>query len=226
VPERGKVDWDAMVADYALIRDKIEAVLPEQFQDYNRRIQEPGGFRLPNGARERKWDTPTGKANFLFKEGLLDEDDDSPDSPHLQLMTLRSHDQFNTTVYSNNDRYRGVFNERMVVFMNQGDIDALGLHEGAMIEFTAVTGDGIDRRVSGFRVVAFDIPPGCCAAYYPETNGLLALSHRDERSNTPAAKSVPVRITAVQPGEPVSSELDVAEHGRHREDDPATVPLA
>ncbi|MHB8886862.1 MAG: FdhF/YdeP family oxidoreductase [Methylovirgula sp.] len=226
VGDRAKIDWDAFVSDYRLIRDKIEAVFPDQFSQYNKRLAQPGGFRLPNGARERKWATPTGRANFLFQEGLLDEDDDAPESHHLQLITLRSHDQFNTTVYSNNDRYRGIFNERMVVFMNSRDIEALGLHEGANIEFTAVTEDGIDRRVSGFRVVSFDIPPGCCAAYYPETNALISLAHRDQRSNTPASKSVPVRITAVQPGEPVSAAPDVAQDGSHRAKDPQTVPLA
>jgi molybdopterin-dependent oxidoreductase alpha subunit len=226
VPDRGVVDWDAMVGNYSLIRDKIEQVFPEQFKNYNKRIEQPGGFRMPNGARERKWDTPTGKANFLFEEGLMDEDDDVPESPHLQLMTLRSHDQFNTTVYSNNDRYRGIFNERMVVFMNEQDIAALNLHEGATVQFTAVTDDNVERSVGGFRVVTFDVPPGCCAAYYPETNGLLALSHRDKKSNTPAAKSVPVRITAMQPGEPVSDQHDVENHGRNRVDDPETVPLA
>ena len=226
VTDRGRVDWDALAANYALIRDKIEAVLPEQFQDYNARIKPPGGFRLPNAARERRWDTQSGRANFLFKPGMIDEDDDAPEQPHLQLMTLRSHDQFNTTVYSNNDRYRGIRNERMVVFMNSLDIVALGLHEGAIIEFTAVVRDGIDRRVGGFRVVAFDVPQGCCGAYFPETNPLLALSHRDKLSNTPAAKSVPVRITEMRPGEPVSSESDVVDHGRNRATDPATVPLA
>jgi molybdopterin-dependent oxidoreductase alpha subunit len=226
VPGRGNVDWDALVGDYSLIRDKIEAVFPDQFKDYNARIEVPGGFRLPNAARERIWNTPTGRANFLFKDGLIDENDDAPENPHLQLMTLRSHDQFNTTVYSYNDRYRGIFNERMVVFMNAQDIEDLGLHEGANVEFTAVTEDGIDRKVSGFRVVAFDVPPGCCAAYYPETNPLLALAHRDERSNTPAAKSVPVRITAMQPGAPVSDEPDVPQHGRDRDSDPSGVPLA
>ncbi|CCD88102.1 putative formate dehydrogenase (C-terminal), related to acid resistance with formate dehydrogenase/DMSO reductase, domains 1-3 and ADC-like domain [Bradyrhizobium sp. ORS 285] len=226
VADRAAIDWDAFSNDYGLIRDKIEAVFPEQFQNYNARIAQPGGFRLPNGARERKWDTPTGKANFLFKEGLIDADDDAPEAPHLQLITLRSHDQFNTTVYSNDDRYRGVRGERMVVFMNARDIAALGLHEGAMIEFSTVWHDDIDRRIGGFRVVGFDIPPGCCAAYYPETNGLLPLAHRDERSNTPAAKSVPVRITAVAQGEPVAADGGVAEHGRARETDPASVPLA
>ncbi|MEN3289518.1 MAG: hypothetical protein V7634_3818 [Bradyrhizobium sp.] len=226
VADRAKIDWDRLVGDYSLIRDKIEAVLPEQFSRYNDRIAQPGGFRLPNAARERKWETPTGKANFLFKEGLIDADDDAPETPHLQLITLRSHDQFNTTVYSNDDRYRGVRGERMVVFMNARDIDSLGLSEGANIEFSTVWNDGIDRRMSGFRVVAFDIPPGCCAAYYPETNALLPLAHRDERSNTPAAKSVPVRITAAKPGEPVAADGGVAEHGRNRDSDPGSVPLA
>jgi molybdopterin-dependent oxidoreductase alpha subunit len=226
VAGRAVIDWDALVNDYSLIRDKIEAVFPEQFHNYNARIAQPGGFRLPNGARERKWDTPSGKANFLFKDGLVDADDDAPEAPHLQLMTLRSHDQFNTTVYSNDDRYRGVQGERMVVFMNARDIAALGLRGGSKVEFSTVWNDSVDRRISGFRVVAFDIPPGCCAAYYPETNGLLPLAHRDQRSNTPAAKSVPVRITAVKDGEPVAVQGDIAEHGRNRADDPASIPLA
>ncbi|EIM27883.1 FdhF/YdeP family oxidoreductase [Microvirga lotononidis] len=224
VADRARIDWDLLVSDYSLIRDKIEAVLPEQFADYNARIKTPGGFRLPNGASVRKWDTPTGKANFLFKPGQTDQDDDTPEAPHLQLMTLRSHDQFNTTVYSYNDRYRGVSGERLVVFMNEQDIAGLGLSEGAVIEFTSAAGDGIDRRVGGFKVVAYDVPQGCCAAYYPETNALLPLSHRDERSNTPAAKSVPVRISAARPGKPVSSEPDVAETYPDRP--PLTVPTA
>jgi molybdopterin-dependent oxidoreductase alpha subunit len=204
------IDWDGMVADYDRIRDKIEAVIPG-FADYNERIQEPGGFHLPIAARERRWETPTGKANYLFVHGMMDEDDDAPENPHLQLMTIRSHDQFNTTVYSYNDRYRGVSGERMVVFMNEQDMHELAVAEGSIIEFTTVSEDGIDRRVSGFKVVAYDVPPGCCAAYYPETNALLPLAHRDERSNTPAAKSVPVRITAARPGTPASAEREVAE---------------
>jgi molybdopterin-dependent oxidoreductase alpha subunit len=209
VGDKASIDWDGMVADYARIRDKIEAVIPG-FERYNERIEQLGGFHLPIAARERKWDTPTGKANFLFAPGMMDEDDDAPESPHLQLMTIRSHDQFNTTIYSYNDRYRGISGERMVVFMNERDIADLDLSEGSVIEFTTVSEDGIDRRVGGFKVVAFDVPKGCCAAYYPETNALLPLAHRDERSNTPAAKSVPVRITAAKPGEAVSSEPEVA----------------
>ena len=210
VAARGAVDWDAMIADYGLIRDKIAQVIPG-FEDYNARIQEPGGFHLPIPARERVWETDTGKANFLFVPGMMDEDDDVPEAPHLQLMTIRSHDQFNTTIYSYNDRYRGVSGQRMVAFLNQDDMVDLGVTEGDWVQFETVAVDGIERRVAGFKAVAYDLPRGCCAAYYPETNALLPLDHRDKRSNTPAAKSVPVRITRVDPGAPASSEPEVAE---------------
>ncbi len=211
VADRAQIDWDGMVADYDRIRDKIEEVFPDQFQQFNERIGHPGGFKLPNGASERVWNTPTGKANFLFNPDVRDQNDDSPGTPHLQLMTLRSHDQFNTTVYSNNDRYRGISGDRMVVFMNEEDMAELGLSEGSIVEFTTATERDVVRRVSGFKVVAYDVPRGCCGAYYPETNPLLPLSHRDERSNTPAAKSVPVIITRVEPGKPVSSKPEVPE---------------
>ena len=210
VADRAAIDWDALVADYARIRDKIEAVIPG-FDSYNARIAQPGGFHLPIAARQRKWDTPTGKANFLFAAGMMDEDDDVPERPHYQLMTIRSHDQFNTTIYSYNDRYRGVAGERMVVFMNQDDMARESLTEGDLITFRAVAQDGLERQVSGFKVVAYDIPSGCCAAYYPETNALLPLSHRDVRSNTPAAKSVPVQIVAQSAGTPVESAPEVSE---------------
>lgn len=208
---RTAIDWDGFVTDYGRIRDKIEQVFPDQFGDYNQRITKPGGFRLPNGASERVWHTPTGRANFLFNPELRDQNDDAPEKPHLQLMTMRSHDQFNTTVYSNNDRYRGVSGERMVVFMNEDDMAELGLSEGAIVDFASASSDGIARRAAGFKVVAYDVPKGCCAAYFPETNALLPLSHRDQRSNTPAAKSVPVYVIRAQPGEPASSEPEVAE---------------
>jgi molybdopterin-dependent oxidoreductase alpha subunit len=212
VADRAAIEWDALVADYGLIRDKIEAVFPDQFENFNEQIAQPGGFHLPNAARERMWNTPTSKANFLFEPGMMDEDDDAPETPHLQLMTVRSHDQFNTTVYSLNDRYRDIVNDRMVVFMNEGDMAELGLSAGALIEFTSAIEDGVERRASGFKVVPFDVPKGCCAAYYPETNNVLPLSHRDERSNTPAAKSVPVTIKAMQPVEPVAErELEIVD---------------
>ncbi|SFB60827.1 oxidoreductase alpha (molybdopterin) subunit [Rhizobium sp. NFR07] len=211
VADRAAIDWDALILDYSRIREKIEAVFPDEFVDFNARISQPGGFRLPNGASERKWDTPTGKANFLFDPDIRDQDDDTPEKPHLQLMTIRSHDQFNTTIYSNNDRYRGVSGERMVVFMNDTDMVEHGLSEGSIVEFTAATRDGIERHAAGFKVVAYDVPKGCCAAYYPETNALLSLAHRDRRSNTPAAKSVPVIVSASRAGTPVCSKSEVPE---------------
>jgi molybdopterin-dependent oxidoreductase alpha subunit len=211
VADRADIDWDGLAADYDKIRDLIEAVLPDLFTDYNIRICQPGGFRLPNGASERTWHTETGRANFLFRPGLMDVDGETPESDHLQLMTLRSHDQFNTTVYSNNDRYRGIKGERMVVFMNETDIAKLGLKAGDLVQFSTVASDGIERRAAGFKVVAYDVPEGCCAAYYPETNGLMPLSYRDERSNTPAAKCVPVKVSTMFGGAAqVAAEQDEA----------------
>ncbi|KPY60176.1 Molybdopterin oxidoreductase subunit alpha [Pseudomonas syringae pv. solidagae] len=194
-----KVDWDSYVGDYSRIRDKIEEVLPEQFYDFNQRILEPGGFRLPNAASERKWDTESGKANFLFPEGIYDEDDTPPGAEHLQLMTIRSHDQFNTTVYSNDDRYRDIFGDRMVVMLNPQDIERLGLKAGDYIEFQTALDPTTARRAAGFKVIPYDVPQGCCAAYYPETNGLLPLANRDKHGNTPAAKSIPVNLVRMSP---------------------------
>jgi molybdopterin-dependent oxidoreductase alpha subunit len=221
IKSKAAIDWDALVANYDLIRDKIEAVLPDMFTDYNARIREPGGFHLPNGARDRTWNTPTGKANFLFKPGMMDEDDDAPQTPHLQLMTVRSHDQFNTTIYSYNDRYRDISNDRMVVFMNTEDMIELGISKGSLIEFSSAINDGIERRASGFRVVPYEVPRGCCAAYYPETNNVLPLSHHDQRSHTPAAKSVPVTIKVIQPPQAVMGRDDGIDVYR-----PMAVPIA
>lgn len=114
-------------------------------------------------------------------------------------MTIRSHDQFNTTVYSNDDRYRDIFGDRMVVMLNPQDIERLGLKAGDYIEFQTALDPTTPRRAPGFKVIAYDVPPGCCAAYYPETNGLLPLANRDSRSNTPAAKSIPVNLVRMSP---------------------------
>ncbi|MCD5991999.1 FdhF/YdeP family oxidoreductase [Pseudomonas sp. CDFA 602] len=199
LPPNPKVNWDSYVGDYARIRDKIEEVMPEQFYDFNVRICQPGGFQLPNAARVRKWDTDTGKANFLFPAGVYDEDDTPPGADHLQLMTIRSHDQFNTTVYSNDDRYRDIYGDRMVVMLNPEDMARLDLKAGDYVEFQTALDLKTERRAAGFKVVPFDVPAGCCAAYYPETNGLLPLANRDSRSNTPAAKSVPVNLVRMSP---------------------------
>jgi len=209
VADRASIDWDGLIANYDLIRDKIEAVLPQQFANFNARIAQPGGFHLPNAARKRKWETPTGKANFLSERGMMDQDDDAPVSPHYQLMSIRSHDQFNTTIYSNNDRYRDIVEDRMVAFLNEEDMQDLGVSSGDLIEFVSAVEDGIKRRAGNFKVVPYAVPRGCCAAYYPEANTLLPLSHRDERSNTPAGKSIPVFIKPVFPH--VTVEEDVSE---------------
>jgi hypothetical protein len=156
---------------------------------------QPGGFHRPLPARERKWKTKTGKANFITPKGLR-EDIDRPDEDRgvLRLFTLRSNDQFNTTIYGYDDRLRGIHGTRMVVLMNRNDIDRLGLHDGEFVDLVTATADAVHRQVSGFRVTAFNVPEGCCAGYYPECNPLIPLWHYAERSKVPAAKSIPVRL--------------------------------
>jgi anaerobic selenocysteine-containing dehydrogenase len=189
------IDWDGMTANYNLIRDKIEAVLPDLFGDYDARIREPGGFRLYSPVDERVWNTATGKANFIVHEGVLEDHMPAGREDVLQLATIRSHDQYNTTIYGLDDRYRGVFGQRMVVFVNKDDRERLGLEPGALVEMQTVAEDGIERRVAGFRLVDYNIPAGCCAAYYPETNPLVPLGRKAVKSNTPTSKSIPVTLT-------------------------------
>jgi molybdopterin-dependent oxidoreductase alpha subunit len=195
LPPNPKVPWDTWIGDFATIRDSIEQTWPEQFGNYNERMWKPGGFHRPNPARERIWKTATGKANFIVPPLLTATGfDDAPD--RFRLMTMRSNDQFNTTVYGYDDRFRGIDGTREVVLMNAGDIARLGLRDGQMVKLVSDAGDGIVREVAGLRVVAFDIPPGCVGGYYPECNPLIPLSHHAKFSKTPAAKSVPVRVVA------------------------------
>ncbi len=190
-----KVPWDAWLADYSRIRVSIGETYPHIFYDYDRRMWEPGGFRKPLPASGRVWQTKNGKANFILPDGL-DEDLDMPDVGHdvLRMMTLRSNDQFNTTVYGYNDRFRGVNGTRMVVLMNRDDIARLGLREGENIKLVTASKDGITRELAGLRVTPYDIPAGCIGAYYPEANVLMPLDHYAKGSMTPAAKSVPVTV--------------------------------
>jgi len=189
-----KVPWDTWANNFATIRDAIEQTWPEQFQDFNKRMWQPGGFHRPNPARERKWKTATGKANFIIAPSLVATGfDDAPD--RFRLMTMRSNDQFNTTVYGYDDRFRGIKGTREVVLMNRDDIARLGLRDGQMVKLVSDAGDGMQREVAGLRLVAFDIPHGCVGGYYPECNPLIPLSHHAMYSKTPAAKSVPVRVT-------------------------------
>ncbi len=188
-----KVRWSEMIADYNRIRDAIEAVFPA-FKDFNARILHPGGFHLRNAASEREWLTPSKKANFMVYPGL---EEDPPNSDALTLATIRSHDQYNTTLYGLNDRYRGIKGRRDVVFVNAQDLAKRGLSHGDVVDVSV--DDPSDQRPSerilrNVTAVAYKIAEGSVAAYYPEANVLVALNHYDAKSGTPSYKSIPVQI--------------------------------
>ncbi|HFF5960196.1 TPA: FdhF/YdeP family oxidoreductase [Stenotrophomonas maltophilia] len=193
---RSKVDWAGCMHDYAPIRELIAAVYPEIYTGFNERIQQPHGFHLDIPPRRRVWPTPNGKANILVMPGL-DVDDPVHDPDMLRLATVRSHDQYNTTIYSYNDRYRGVYNDRMVLFMNIEDRLACGLDKEALVSLETISGDGVQRRIEGLTVLDYPMPRGALAGYYPELNPLLPLDYYDRISGTPAAKSIPVRMRAM-----------------------------
>ena len=190
-----RLDWDAWVADYGKVRDAIAQTYPENFHDFNARMWQPGGFHRHLAARHREWKTETGRANFIAPRDLETDPDTVPvDHDVLRLITLRSNDQFNTTIYGYHDRFRGIHGTRMVVLMHRNDIDRRELREGDRVSLVTAATDGVDRRLDGLTVLAYDIPEGCCAGYYPECNVLVPLWHYAERAKVPAAKSVPVRI--------------------------------
>jgi molybdopterin-dependent oxidoreductase alpha subunit len=189
---RSVVDWERLVSDYDRIRDAIEDVFPI-FERYNVRVRLPGGFHLVSTARERIWTTPSGKAHFLLYDGL-GEDAREDDLEVLWLSTIRSHDQYNTTIYSKSDRYRGVCGQRDVVFLNKSELDKRGLKDGDRVDLITLSNDGIERRVRNFRAVGYSFPDGCCAAYYPEANPLVPLYAYDPLSFTPSSKGIPIRI--------------------------------
>ncbi|HDR9224343.1 TPA: FdhF/YdeP family oxidoreductase [Burkholderia vietnamiensis] len=203
-----RVPWEQLVANYDRIRDAIETVLPI-FQAYNERIRVPGGFHLASTARERVWATPSGRANFFVFSGL-DEDLHHDDPDALRLTTMRSHDQYNTTLYSHSDRYRGVFGQRDVVFMNPRELGRRNLHPGERVDIVALAADGIERIVRGFKVVEYSLPDGCCGAYYPEANPLVPLDAFDPQSRTPSYKSVPVKVVRAAAVGPDSAAFAVA----------------
>ncbi|GJD49727.1 Protein YdeP [Methylobacterium crusticola] len=195
-----RIDWDRWGRDYASVRDAIEATYPAEFKNFNARMWQPGGFRRPIPAADRVWKTPNGKANFIVPRGLsADPDTEQADPDVMRLITMRSNDQFNTTIYGYDDRFRGVKGTRMVLFMNKADIARLGFRDAQSVNLVGAAQDGIVRRVEGFRVLAYDVPAGCVGGYYPECNPLIPLWHHAERSKVPAAKSVPVRIEAAHP---------------------------
>jgi molybdopterin-dependent oxidoreductase alpha subunit len=194
-----KVPWDAWVGDYAEIRNAIERTYPETFKDFNERLFLPGGFARPLPARERKWVTKTGKANFITPGKLFPDFSTANRADVLHLATLRSNDQFNTTIYGYDDRFRGVKGTRMILFMNADDIDRLGLRDAQTVDLATEADDGFERVVRGLRIVKYEIPPGNCGGYYPELNPLIPLWHYDEQAKTPAAKAIPVRIVRAAP---------------------------
>jgi molybdopterin-dependent oxidoreductase alpha subunit len=191
-----KADWTAWTADYSRVRDAIAETYPQWFADFNVKLERPGGFYRANKARERDFsDTETGRATFLKPQQLSATG--FADKPGLlRLMTLRSNDQFNTTIYGYDDRLRDVSGTRNVVFMNPTDIAQFGLSDGAVIGLATELDDAIVREKRGLRVFAYDVPRGCIGAYYPECNVLVPLCHHAEESKVPAGKSVPVRIIA------------------------------
>jgi molybdopterin-dependent oxidoreductase alpha subunit len=189
-----KVPWRDLIANYDLIRDKIEAVFPD-FKNYNERIRVPGGFRMPLPPTERVWNTPSGKAEFIaFPD--VPEDPVAEAGNILTLTTIRSHDQYNTTIYGLDDRYRGVFGRRDVLFMSKADLAAFELEHGDLVEIATALPSTQERRLQ-LTAIAYDIAPGSVAAYYPEANGLVPLNHQDKQSGTPAYKSVPVHVRKV-----------------------------
>jgi molybdopterin-dependent oxidoreductase alpha subunit len=194
-----KVDWQAHTNDYALIRDGIEKVF-DGFENYNERLKHPGGFHLGVASRDRVWKTPSKKAQFLVHAISVDTPIHRARNRHgerlMTLMTTRSHDQYNTTIYGLDDRYRGVFGQRRVVFANKDDLAMLGFAAGQRVDLTSVWDDGVERRANDFLLVEYDIPRGCLGAYYPETNPLVPLSSVADGAGTPTSKSIPVLLTA------------------------------
>ena len=186
--ERSRVDWLALAGNYDLIRAGIERVIPG-FDDYNRRVREPGGFYLPNLARERRFMTATGKANFTVH--ALPRHNLRPGQ--FLMMTMRSHDQFNTTIYGLDDRYRGIYQGRRVVFLNPQDIAEANLTEGQLVDLPSHFEDE-ERTAPRFVVIPYSIPTGCAATYFPEANVLVPLRSVAEKSNTPASKSVVISL--------------------------------
>ncbi|MDT0566056.1 FdhF/YdeP family oxidoreductase [Streptomyces sp. DSM 3412] len=187
------VPWEDFESDYDSVRDRIARVIPG-FQDFNHRVRRPGGFALPHPPRdERRFTTATGRANFTANP---------LERPHvppgrLLLQTLRSHDQYNTTVYGLDDRYRGIHQGRRVLFVNPDDLADRGLADGDLVDIVSEYDDGVERRAPAFRVVPYPTPRDCCAAYFPETNVLVPLDSTAAISNTPTSKSIVVRLEPV-----------------------------
>jgi molybdopterin-dependent oxidoreductase alpha subunit len=198
LPEGGGIEWEALVADYDRIRDLIARVVPG-FDDFNRRVREPGGFVLRNAAAHREWKTGSGKAEF---RAVPTPEIRLPEG-QLRLFTIRSHDQYNTTIYGLDDRYRGIRQARRVVLMHPDDLAERGLAAGDAVDLRSHGADGVERVAPRFRAVAYDVPRGSAAAYFPEANVLVPVGSHARGSRTPASKMIPVTV------ESATSPVDV-----------------
>ncbi|AOA59967.1 FdhF/YdeP family oxidoreductase [Acinetobacter larvae] len=200
------IDWRWYVESYDRIRDAIAEVFSE-FHDFNRRVYPPGGFHLEHPANQMQWRTASKKAQFIIApmaSVYADAENQylaTQQQQHYLLMTIRSHDQYNTTIYGLDDRYRGVYGQRRVIFMNPEDIQASAFAEGQWVDIESIYRDQVKRVVQHFKIVAYNIPRGSVAAYYPETNPLVALSSHDPYAKIPASKSIPVILHAGQAAE-------------------------
>ncbi|WP_165311527.1 FdhF/YdeP family oxidoreductase [Vibrio ziniensis] len=205
------IDWNWAIQDYERVRDLISETIPG-FTDFNLKLRNPGGFHLVNPAAERRWNTTSGKAQFsdsalpkqLINEAVLEQGN----KPDLILQTMRSHDQYNTTLYGLNDRYRGVFGMREVLFVNEEDIAKLGFQNGDKVDMVSLWEDGVTRKVQGFTLVAYDIPKGQAAAYYPETNPLVPLDSYGERTFTPTSKFIAIKLEKASSDEIQRSKVE------------------
>ena len=195
------VNWLDLITDYDKIRDLISQTIPG-FTGMNQRLQEPGGFYLGNKAAEHSWNTSDQKAQFHrypLPEAIITASQRAlTKNPIFVLQTLRSHDQYNTTIYGFSDRYRGLSGDRNIILLNEADISALGLSSGDKVDIEALWGDEVIRQVTNFTLIAYDIPCGNAAAYYPETNPLVALANHGDYTFTPNSKSIAIVITAAK----------------------------
>lgn len=189
------VPWDEWVGDYSKVRDAIAETYPDIFHDFNNRMWIPGGFRRPVPAASRIWKTPSKRANFIVPDSLQEDPDQRPlRGTTLRLFTLRSDSQFNTTIYTDDDRFRGIYGGRKVLLINPDDIDRLGFKAGDLVDAVTPSDDGIIRRVDGLKLVAFDLPRQCVGGYFPECNPLIPLWHHAKDSMVPAAKSISIEL--------------------------------
>lgn len=195
LPPNPAVRWDDWTADYGLVREIIAEIWPDDFAGFNDRLFTPGGFYRGNAAREREWKTDSGRAEFTAPE-RLSALGAPPEGREMTLVSLRSNDQFNTTIYGFSDRLRGIEGGRDIVLVNPEEMQRLGLRPDQRVSLECAVEDGTARRVADLRVVPYDLPDACVAAYYPEINPLIPLGYHDELSKTPAYKGVPVRLIA------------------------------